>query len=303
MKINAVMPFDHVENATEFLQPEAVSEIATLTERLGFYGCSVTDHPCPTGRWIDAGGHYAQDPFVMLSLIAAATRTLRLQTEILVLPYRNPFITARAVASLDVFSGGRVVLGLGAGYLKGEFRAMGADFSQRNEIMDEYIAAMKAAWGADEFTFQGTGYEALGNRILPRPIQRPHPPLLIGGNSKRAMRRAAELGDAWFPFLTDEQLSATARTAAMTGEDNVAEGVRYIKEHCEKIGREKPPEIALSALVAPGAKLSAEAILDRIGRLRAAGVQRGSIHIDGQNRAQWRDNAEWFASEVLARID
>src|SRR6202012_313545 len=136
--------------------------VSQAAERAGFYGGNVTDHPCPTGRRLDAGGPYSPDPFVMLSFVAAATKKLTLHTGILVLPYRNPFITARAVATLDVFSGGRVTLGVGAGYLKGEYKALGVDFERRNEIMDEYLQALKAAWTADEFTFQGTGYEALG---------------------------------------------------------------------------------------------------------------------------------------------
>ncbi len=303
MKINVPLPFDRIENPDEFQQPEAVIEIATLLERLGYDGCAVTDHPCPTGRWLDAGGHYAHDPFVLLSLIAAVTSKLRLQTGILVLPYRNPFITARAVATLDVYSKGRVTLGVGAGYLKGEFRALGVAFDQRNDIMDEYIKALKAAWGSDEFTFQGAGYQALGNRIMPHPIQKPHPPLLIGGNSKRAIRRAVELGDAWFPFFTFAQLSATARTAAITGEDDLAEAMSYLKSYCEKIGREQPPEIVLSAITSPGEKLSPDAMLERIGRFREAGINKASVHIEGKTRAEWCDDAERFASEILSKLD
>ena len=134
MRINVTMPFDQLEDGDEFLQPEAVTQIGAVVERVGFNGVNVTDHPCPSGRWLDAGGHYAQDPFVMLSFIAAATHKVRLQTGILVLPYRNPFITARAVATLDVFSGGRVTLGIGAGYMKGEYFALGRRFRtpQRN---------------------------------------------------------------------------------------------------------------------------------------------------------------------------
>src|SRR5262249_16708350 len=155
MKINVTLPFDNIANPAEFLQPEAVAQIGAALERAGFNGGNVTDHPCPTGRWLDNGGPFAQDPFVVLSMLAHATKKLRLQTGILVLPYRNPFITARAVASLDVFSGGRVTLGLGAGYLKGEYAALGVDFERRNEIVDEYINALKAAWCNDEFAFKG----------------------------------------------------------------------------------------------------------------------------------------------------
>ncbi len=302
MKINATLPFDRADQPEEFMRPEAITEIASLLERLGFAGGNVTDHPCPTGRWLDSGGHHAQDPFVMLSLVAAATTRLRLQTGILVLPYRNPFITARAVASLDYFSRGRVTLGLGAGYLKGEYRALGVDFERRNEIMDEYLRALKAALSGEEFTFQGTGYEALGNRVQPGPFQKPHPPLLVGGNSRRAIRRAVELADGWYPFFTGEQLSATSRTASMSDETDLATGIAYLREHCEKTGREHPPQIVLGSISSPGEKPSPAALIDKIGQLRSMGVSGAAIHIEGNTRTEWCDNAERFAADVLARI-
>ena len=302
MKINVTLPFDNIESPREFLTLEAVAQIGAVLERAGFDGGNVTDHPCPTGRWLDSGGHHAQDPFVLLSLLAAVTTKLRLQTGILVLPYRNPFITARAVATLDVFSGGRVTLGLGAGYLKGEYYALGVDFERRNDIEDEYIKALKAAWCNDEFSFQGTGYEARGNRILPRPVQKPHPPLLIGGNSHRAIRRAVELGDAWYPFFTAGPVSATARTTAMTNESDLIESMRYLREHSATIGRERPPEIILSSLTSPGEKLPPAALIERIGRYKDLGITGAALHIDGKTRAEWCDNVERCGAEVLAKL-
>lgn len=302
MKINATLPFDRIESPEEFLSPEAVTEIASVLERAGFDGGNVTDHPCPSGRWVDSGGHYAQDPFVMLSFVAAATRKLRLQTGILVLPYRNPFITARAVATLDVFSGGRVTLGLGAGYLKSEYFALGADFERRNDIMDEYIAAMKTAWAGVEFSFKGTGYEARGARILPAPLQRPHPPLLIGGNSHRAIRRAVELGDAWCPFFTAGPVSTTSRTTAMSSETDLAEGIRYLREHCAAVSREVPPNIICSSISTPGERLNSAALVDKIGRLGDLGVTGAAVHLEGGTRAEWCDNAQRFGTDVLAKL-
>lgn len=302
MKINVTLPFDNIANPAEFLRPEAVTEIGAVLERSGFNGGNVTDHPCPTGKWLDAGGHYAQDPFVILSLLAAATTKVRLQTGILVLPYRNPFITARAVATLDVFSGGRVTLGLGAGYMKGEYFALGVDFERRNDIVDEYIKAMKAAWTADEFSFKGTGYEARGSRILPRPLQKPHPPLLIGGNSHRAIRRAVELGDAWYPFFTGASVSTTARTAAMTGETDLLEGISYLRQHCEVVGRQNGPDVILSSLTSPGEKPSPQELIDRIERYKQLGIKGAALHIDGQTRAEWCDNVERVGAEVLAKL-
>jgi probable F420-dependent oxidoreductase len=302
MKINVTLPFDQIDPPAEFLRPEAVVEVGETMERAGFSGCNVTDHPCPSGKWLDAGGHYAQDPFVMLSLVAAATRTVRLQTGILVLPYRNPFITARAVATLDVFSGGRVTLGIGAGYLKGEYFALGVDFERRNEIVDEYIGALKAAWTQDEFSYKGTGYEARGSRILPRPLQNPHPPLLIGGNSNRAIRRAVEMGDAWNPFFTAPGVSTTSRTAPMTDEKDLAVGIRYMKDHCDKIGRERAPEVILGSLSAVRQQFNAEAVLEKIGKLRDLGVTGAAVHIQASTRAEWCDIAERFGAEVLRKV-
>jgi hypothetical protein len=168
--------------------------------------------------------------------------------------------------------------------------------------MDEYLKALKAAWTADEFTFEGTGYQALGNRILPRPLQKPHPPLLIGGNSKRALRRAAELGDAWNPFLASGALSATSRTAEMTSIDDIAEGIRYMLAHCEQIGRGKPPEVVLSGLIHPGEKWTVATLLDRMERLTEIGVREAAVSIEGKTRAQWCDNAERFGADVIAKI-
>jgi probable F420-dependent oxidoreductase len=302
VQINATLPFDRLDATEEFVTGEAVAEISKVLERVGFSGGNVTDHPVPTGRWLDAGGHHAQDPFVMLSLVATHTKTFRLQTGILVLPYRNPFITARAVATLDVFSGGRVTLGLGAGYMKAEYKALGVDFEKRNEIMDEYIRALKAAWTNDEFTFEGTGYQALGNRILPRPVQRPHPPLLVGGNSRRAIRRAAELGDAWNPFFTPGALSSSARTAAMEGDADLTTGIQYLREHAEKIGRETPPPVFLGGITHPGEKWTPQILIDRIGEYKKLGVIGAAIHIDGRTRAEFCDNAEKIGTDVLAKL-
>jgi probable F420-dependent oxidoreductase len=214
IKFNIPLPFDRLECGDEFMTMEAVKEVGAAIERAGFGAALVTDHPVPTGRWLDAGGHYAQDPFVMLGLLAAHTSRIRLQTGILVLPYRNPFIVARQVATLDRYSGGRVTVGVGAGYLKGEYKALGVDFEARNDLMDEYLKALRLSLSEEEFAFEGTGYLAHGNRIQPGPVQKPHPPILIGGNAPRAIRRAVELADGWYPFFTVGGVStATTRTA------------------------------------------------------------------------------------------
>ncbi len=298
MQIATVLPFAFQKPDDKLA--DNIAKFSALLEKVGFDAVSVTDHPVPTGRWLDAGGHFAHDPFVELSFVAAATRRLKLQTGILVLPYRNPFITARAVASLDVLSNGRVVLGVGAGYLKGEYKALGVDFERRNEIMDEYLKALKAAWTADEFTFEGTGYQALGNRILPRTVQKPHPPLWIGGNSKRAIRRAAELGDAWYPFFTQGALSKTSRTAALTDEVGLAEGIKYLREHCDTIGRKQYPEIFVGGI--SQSKWNAQEIIDTLASFAELGVTGAGVPLQGTTHSEWSESAERYGSEVIPKV-
>jgi probable F420-dependent oxidoreductase len=301
--VSITFPFDSIHLPDEYLSMDAVRDISTAAEAAGFATGCVTDHPVPGARWLDAGGHYAQDPFVMLSLIAAMTTKLRLQTNILVLPYRNPFLTARAVSSLDVFSQGRVSLGMGAGYLKAEYKALGVDFDARNALMDEYIRAMKLAWTGEDFTFEGTGYSAPGNRMLPVPHQTPHPPLLIGGNSRLAIRRAVELGDAWNPFFAPAGVVATARTASISDEEDVETAMAYLHAHCEKVGRETPPKLYLSGIymIKPG--YSPQEAIDRIGEYRGKGADGVGVGISVNSRAQWCELARDFGENVLAKLD
>ena len=153
------------------------------------------------------------------------------------------------------------------------------------------------------FSFAGTHFTITEHDGQPKPMQRPHPPLLIGGNSRRAIRRAVELGDAWNPFFTPAALSATARTAPMGGEADLAEGIAYLRAHCETVGRATPPEVVLGGLNPPGEAWTPDALLERIARYEALGVTAAAAHIEGRTRAEWCDNAERFAAEILARLD
>lgn len=302
MKINIPLPFDLGADPSEFLTLYGVARIGKAIDDAGFHAACVTDHPVPTGRWLDSGGHHAQDPFVMLSLVASATRKVKLQTGILVLPYRNPFVVARAVATLDVYSQGRVLLGFGAGYLKGEYRALGVPFDDRNELMDEYLRALKLALSGEEFSFEGTGYQAFGNRIQPGPVQKPHPPFLVGGNAPRAIRRAVELGDAWYPFFTDGLSTATTRTFDMTGEEDLRKGIDYMMAHCEKTGRAEPPQVVLGGLNKPGQRCSYQQLVDQAGAYAAMGVVAAGVTVEGGSVGEWCDNAARMGAEVIAKL-
>lgn len=301
--LSTSLPFDRIDKPEEYGTMEAVQEIARTVEKAGFYAGTVTDHPAPSARWLDAGGHYAQDPFVMLSMLGAVTTKLRLQTNILVLPYRNPFVVARGVSTLDHFTNGRVILGLGAGYMKAEYKALGVDFDSRNDLMDEYIAAMKLAWTGEDFTFEGTGYTALGNRMLPTPAQKPNPPLLVGGNSRRALRRAAEMGDAWHPFFVPKSVTDTARTANLEGDEDISEAIAYMHAHAEKIGRAEPPKVIASSTYSIKQGWSAQEALDHFANLKSLGLHGAGATVYAETRAEYCDMALEFGEEVIARID
>ena len=301
--VSITFPFDQIEHPEAFISHAAVLDCAKAAEEAGFTSGTVTDHPVPSYRWLDNGGHYAQDPFVMLSMVAAVTTRLKLQTNIVVLPYRNPFITARAVSSLDVFSGGRFIFGVGAGYLKPEYKALGVDFDSRNDLMDEYIRAMKLAWTGEDFAFEGTGYTAVGNRMLPVPVQRPHPPLLIGGNSKRALRRTAELGDAWHPFFVPKMVSDTARTANISTDEEILGAIDYIKAHCDKIGRTDYPEVICSGTFSMQGKWSAQEAVDNFMHLKSLGMTGSGTSVITDSRSEWCDNARRFGEDVIAKLD
>src|SRR5437764_293431 len=180
LRFSVGLPTDHVAAADDFVTGEAVMECAKAAEEAGFAACFVTDHPAPDIKWLAGGGHHALDPFVALSFAAAATTRMRVQTHILVLPYRNPLLTAKSVLSLDVLSGGRVILGVASGYLKPEFAALGVDFDERNELTDEAIDVMRRVWTADEVVAEGRHFRTRGTSM------RPHPPHAPGGSPTRS---------------------------------------------------------------------------------------------------------------------
>jgi probable F420-dependent oxidoreductase len=300
--LSLTFPFDHIEEGDEYTTMQAVHDCSHAAEDAGFWSGTVTDHPVPGYRWLDSGGHYAQDPFVMLSMVGAVTTKLKLQTNIVVLPYRNPFITARAVSSLDAFSNGRVVFGIGAGYLKPEYKALGVDFDSRNDIMDEYMRAMKAAWTGEDFAFEGTGYVAVGNRMRPAPVQKPHPPLLVGGNSKRALRRTVELGDAWHPFFVPKMVTDTARTANISTDEDILEAIEYMRVHCEKVGRAEMPKVICSGTFTIKDGWSAQEAIDHYAQMKSLGIDGSGASINAKNRGEWCDMARQFGEDVIAKM-
>lgn len=293
------LPTDRVDSPDEFVTGPAVAELAAAAEAAGFAACYVTDHPFPDDRWLETGGHHALEPFVVLAVAGAATTTLRLQTHVFVVAYRNPFLAAKSVLSLDRMTGGRVILGLAAGYLRPEFGALGVDFAERNELTDEAIDAMVAAWTTDGVVLDGRHFRARGNTMLPRPLARPHPPIWIGGNSKTAIRRAVERGQGWLPFPNPQAASRALKTPAMESASDLATRLQFAREHAETVGRTEPLEVCCALFSRSLGRSGTDdpgALRDEVAELEALGVGWVTVQFDAPTRRDWRNQMERFAS-------
>ena len=283
---------------------EKLIRIARAAEAAGFDGCNLTDHPAPTARWRQTGGHEAFDPFAALAFIAAATTRLRLITHIVVLPYRNPFVTAKAVATLDVLSNGRVTLGIGAGYLKGEYAALGVDFTTRGAAMDEAITVMKLAWSGEPVAFQGTTFSAREALPEPVPIQRPNPPIWGGGNSRRAIRRAAELCDGWAPFFVSPEQAAHNATEALVTMADLRRSADHYRTERERYGRQGVFDLCVGPPQRPARCDAADRqmMIEQAGEMAEAGVTWFLTSLPDANLEQFMDIIAWCGAEVLPSL-
>jgi len=303
MKFSLQLPTDRVESLGEFGTAEAIAEVAAATEAAGYDACFVTEHPFPSDEWLASGGHHALDPFVSLAVAASATERLLLHTNILVLAYRNPFLTAKAVASLDAVSGGRVIVGVGAGYLEGEFEALGADFKNRNDVSDDALTAMKAAWVGESVSLSKPGFEAAGNTMRPPPVQQPHPPIWVGGNSPRAIRRSVDFAQGWSPFPLPAAGTGRTRTAAIETVEDLAAGIERMREYADQQGRSEPLDVNF---VPFGLHMntrnppSDDALHEQFGALEEAGVTWVTMGLPTRSRGEYLESLARFGEVFLA---
>jgi len=302
MKFSFHLPVDHVGQPDEFLTGAAIAEMAQALERAGIDAAYVTEHPAPVDSWLASGGHQALDPFVALSFAAATTVRLRLHTNLVVIPYHNPWLTAKAVASLDVLSGGRVIMGIGSGYLEGEFKALGAPFAGRGAVMDESIELMRQIWSGQSVTFQGKYFQADGNTALPTPVQTPHPPIWVGGNSDRALRRAVETCDGWSPFPVKAKYAGRVRTDEIADIADLKRKIDQGRELAARIGRTRPLDICFvpfGMAMQAGVRPEPQSIVDGLAELAAIGVTWSVMAFPCRDRQEYLANIDWFAREVV----
>jgi probable F420-dependent oxidoreductase len=298
MKYSLPYPLLHHPSPPELFTGEAVAAVARAAEDAGFDALAFTEHPIPSDRWLEAGGHDAVDPFIALTWAAASTTRLRLLTNITVVAYRNPFLLAKTVATLDALSGGRVILGAAAGYLKSEFRALGVDFDERNELFDEALEVLERAWPGEPVTFDGRPFSAKGNVLVPPPVQQP-PPLWIGGNSKAARRRAARWAQGWMPFATPA--NPTVRTPALMTAEDLAPLVEELNGLSDEAGR---PRLDIHFGVAGGgtpgdAGFDPAHHREQVAALEAVGVEHIGTGTVGDDLASALRGIEAFAEGVI----
>ncbi len=254
----------------DLLDSGSIGEVAATAEAAGWDGFALTEHPIPGARWLASGGHQTLDPFVALGCAAAVTSNLCLLTYLSVVPYRNPFLLAKAAATVDKLSAGRFVLGVGAGYQKSEFHALGVDFDERNRLVDEALDALPLHWSGQPFSYQGLHFDARDVIARPRPVQDPIP-IWIGGNSRATLRRVAERAQGWMPLTGSAALSITARTPHLGSTQELSNRIAELRDMAGDRGDQL--DIVLShpgpAAVAPGADVDRHkeslAELERIG--------------------------------------
>jgi len=296
MRLSLGLPTHRVDAGTEFVGGDGLAAIARTAEDAGFDAVFVTDHPAPPQAWLSHGGHHTLDPFVALSFVAAATTRLLLQTNLFVPAYRHPLLAAKAVASLDVLSAGRVLLGVGAGYLEAEFEALGADFERRNDVLDQAIVTMKAAWAG----------EAVNGAVsLPGPVQQPHPPIWVGGNSRRAIRRAVEHGNGWVPMPSPQRAAKALRTPGIESVDDLRARIAMMHDLAAEAGRPVPRDVVFMPsgldMFAP-APPPAAVVVDELHALADAGVTWATVCLPADTRAELLRQVEAFGRDVVAAL-
>ena len=304
MKFTVDYPIVNVGYDPALVTAAGLTAVARAAEEYGYDAISFSEHPAPSAKWLNAGGHESLDQTSALAFCAAVTSRVRLMTYLLVLPYHNPFLAAKALSTVDLLSGGRLTVVAGTGYLRSEFLALNVDMNQRNELFDESLEVMRGVWAGDPFTHQGKHFSARGVASLPGPAQRGGPPVLIGGNSTLARDRAAR-NQGWSPLMVSQEVARTSRTP---GIGTVAELAAKIKEVRDAAAQRGGDPAALTIQVhTPQAGFiqrcgSAEEHRDHLGQLAEAGVDSFVVRPPGDNLDRTIDSLRRYAAAFLKEL-
>lgn len=301
--------------------PEDIRAIAQAAERLGFGFLTVSDHIlCPrsidakypysdTGEfpWTQGGGGDCMEQFALMAWLCAATTELRILSSVAVLPHRNPLFMAKSIATMDVLSGGRVAIGCGTGWMREEFETLGVEFERRGQVTTEYIEAMKALWTQDNPSYDGEFVKFRDIIFDPKPVQKPHPPLWIGGESGPAMRRVAAVGDVWYPFASNPKFR-------LAWPDAYRERAQRVQQAIAEAGRD-PASVKLAYNSPYHSETAAELDGRRIAMtgtpeqraadaraFAEAGTEFMVVNLTANNRTEMLDRMERFAADVMPLV-
>ncbi len=297
MKFGVTFP-----NSWGIEDPNVMFALGTKAEELGYDSLWTSEHVFNVsyvGTRLGDAPYY--DSLLSLTHLAAITNSIRLGTSVLVLPYHHPVTLAKQLATLDVFCGGRLDIGIGAGVIQEEFQALDADFSQRGEVTDESIQAMKALWTQDLPEYQGRHYNFSGMVFSPKPLQRPYPPIYVGGDSRPAVRRAAREADVWHP--------------TSIGAEELRMGMRYLHEQARRVGRD-PARIGVSVRLdldfpalggprtpprSPRPSLSGttDEVIEQVRVYEALGVEHLLLATNSRDASIIGETIETFARQVM----
>ena len=284
---------------------EAIVQTAVKAEELGFDALFVNDHVIVDDAPRSEPWRNVYDPLVVLSYVAALTSRVMLGTSVLIMPYRNPIVTAKMIATLDQMSGGRAVAGVGSGWNEVEYNALGVPFRQRGARTTEYLRIWQACWAPGPTTFHGRFFNFDNMHVNPKPLQQPHPPLWIGGSSQASLRRAARFGAIWQPTPTPL--------------DTLVGNQTYLKDYCAEIEREDVPPTRMSFRVnfsqitgsstgngdRPTGQGTPEQVASDITRYRQeADLEQFQINFNGcGSLQQLLDSMDVLVQDVMPRVD
>jgi probable F420-dependent oxidoreductase len=303
MKFMVEYPLGLDDRGEPWSKPASIVAVAQALEAAGVDAIAFTDHPAPSKKWMENGGHATIDPFVGLGFCAAVTTTLRLMTALTVVPYRNPLLMAKSMTAVDVLSDGRATYVLGTGYLRSEFLALGVEFEDRNALFDEAIEVAKGIWGSDDFSYDGKNFKALGQTMFPNAVQKPHPPLWLGGNAKVVRDRVARWGQGWAPMLGGGLLTKTARTSAITTDEDFAIAIEDLGERLESYGRSLADIDISGSIAATRVGLSdPAAYVDGLGQLASIGATWTHAPVFRGNVDTTLESINTFATEVAPKL-
>ena len=285
--------------------PRAITETALKAEALGGDALFVNDHVIVDDSPRSLPWRNVYDPLMVLSYVAALTSQIALGTSVLIMPYRNPIVTAKMIATLDQMSGGRAIAGVGAGWSQPEYDALGVPYRQRGARTDEYLRLWQACWRPGPTAFHGRFFSFDNMHVNPKPVQQPHPPLWIGGSGQPSLRRAARFATVWQPTPTPLA--------------DLLDNQAHLRQYCAEIGRAEPPRTRMSFRVnfshitgsahrsgqRPTGQGSVAQVASDLKRYRQeAGLDEFQFNFNGSGSLQnLLDSMDLLVQEVLPQVD